>query len=380
MTLACARAFLGTAILAVATAAGPGAAEAKGFKVLYSFAGGPGDGANPTHALLRDKDGNLYGTTDFGGTSGYGTVFKLAPDGTESILLNFDGADGGGNPLGGLYMDKKGALYGSTVIGGTNGGGVIFKLSHGKETEYPLYHLTGTEPMGSLIAGANGVLYGTAWNDGLDYAGTVTELELKSGLVRPLYFFTNYNDGFRPLDGLIADKHGILYGTTSEGGTSENGTVFKCTPMGIETDLYNFTGGSDGGDPAGALVSDSGGNLYGTTNLGGANSSGVVFKLAPDGTETVLHDFAGGKDGANPAAGLVRDAKGNLYGTTQFGGHDNAGVVFRLAPNGKETILEAFKGSASPDGALIDDGQGHLFGTTLTGGTSNNGMVFEIDE
>ncbi len=196
-----------------------------------------------------------------------------------------------------------------------------------------------------------------------------------------LHSFTGgSSDGAFPFAGLIADSAGNLYGTTQGGGASNNGVVFKLAPGGTETVLHSFTGGSDGSNPLFAgLIADGAGNLYGTTEFGGGTGCGgpgcgVVFKLTPTGSSyTVLHSFAGGSgDGANPYAGLIIDSAGNLYGTTEFGGGPGCGVVFKLAPGGTETVLHTFTGSpndgAFPTAGLFADSGGNLYGTTAGGG------------
>jgi uncharacterized repeat protein (TIGR03803 family) len=173
--------------------------------------------------------------------------------------------------------------------------------------------------------------------------------------------------------------------------------VFKLSPGGTETVLYSFKGGSDGSGPAAGLIADSSGNLYGTTYLGGAFASGcngifadlgcgVVFKLSPGGTETVLHTFTGGSDGGVPSGGLIADSSGNLYGTTSRGGASGrspsgSGVVFKLSPSGTETVLYSLKGGSDgsgPAAGLIADSSGNLYGTTSGGGASGNGTVFKL--
>jgi uncharacterized repeat protein (TIGR03803 family) len=186
-------------------------------------------------------------------------------------------------------------------------------------------------------------------------------------------------DGARPAATLIADPAGSLFGTTYAGGVSGYGTVFKLDKTGL-TVLHSFTGGADGGTLLGSLVRDSAGNLYGTTESGGAGGLGTVFKLDATGTETVLHSFAGGSDGANPHAGLIRDAAGNLYGTTKFGGPSGDGVVFKVDKSG-ERVLHSFTGTdgAKPAAALIQDSAGNLYGTTSFGGAAGAGTVFKLD-
>jgi uncharacterized repeat protein (TIGR03803 family) len=196
-----------------------------------------------------------------------------------------------------------------------------------------------------------------------------------------LYSF-NYSDGAIPYAGLIADASGNLYGTTESGGASSNGTVFQVTPTGSETVLYSFTG-TDGAIPLAGLIADASGNLYGTTSSGGANGGGTVFKLTPTQsgpwTENVLYSF-NYSDGAIPYAGLIADASGNLYGTTESGGASNNGTVFQVTPTGSETVLYSFSSSdgADPDAGLIADASGNLYGTTIFGGANDLGTVFKL--
>jgi uncharacterized repeat protein (TIGR03803 family) len=200
----------------------------------------------------------------------------------------------------------------------------------------------GRSPVAGLIFDASGNLYGTTLGGGANEKGTVFKLS-PSGSETVLYSFTGGSDGGAPYAGLIFDSSGNLYGTTSDGGnpadcdSSGCGTVFKLTPSGSETVLHSFTGGSDGGDPYAGLIFDASGNVYGTTESG--FSSGTVFKVTPSGSETVLHKFAGGSDGGNPGAGLIADASGNLYGTTGDGGADGYGTVFKVTPSGSERDL-----------------------------------------
>ncbi len=311
-------------------------------------------GGGPAAGLIADGKGNLYGTTEFGGAANDGVVFRLSPGGTETALHTFTGGNDGSGPSG-LIADSSGNLYGTTTYGGafrcgdefSQQCGVVFKLS----------------PSGTLT-----VLHSFMFLGG---------------------------DGNSPFAGLIADGSGNLYGTTLDGGASASmfqlgcGTVFKVTPGGTETVLHSFTGGpSDGANPRAGLIADSSGNLYGTTEFGGASGPGcavgvgcgVVFKLSPGGTETVLHSFTGGSDGGGPAAGLIADSSGNLYGTTGGGGASNAGVVFKLSPGGTETVLYSFKGGSDGSGpsGVITDSSGNLYGTTAFGGASGQGVVFKL--
>jgi uncharacterized repeat protein (TIGR03803 family) len=427
-----------------------GSATASSTKILHVF-----DWATyPQANLVRDAAGNLYGTTFDGGGSGCnfglgcGIVWKLAhnPDGTRTyrILHVFKGADGA-NPYGGLIFDAAGNLYGTTEFGGANGWGVVFKLKpncDGTWTERVLYSFTGGagNPLSGVIFDTAGNLYGTTLSGGDSGWGAVFKLAHSpdgTWTESVLHSFTGGGDGdgAYPEAGLVFDGAGNLYGTTVYGGSAFSdcpwgyasygcGTVFKLkrNPDGTWTYSvpYSFLGGANGGFPQAGLVFDGAGNLYGTgtpyntgvplsppEGSGGScapgatfGACGVVFKLAPnsDGTwtESVLHIFTGGADGADPYAGLTLHA-GNLYGTTIFGGciacdptGIGYGVVFKLTPTSSgwgETVLHAFLGyGRNPVAGVNFDPAGNLYGTTSNGityATAGNairtyGLVFEI--
>jgi uncharacterized repeat protein (TIGR03803 family) len=390
-------------------------------KALYSFKGGS-DGAQPSGGLIADRQGNLYGATEEGGTGtgcyggvGCGTLFEIAHNDGETMLYSFPGGNKGAGPSSPLLMDSAGNLYG--IAGGgagtncTGGCGVVFKLAPDK-TETILYTFQGGSdgqyPQGSLIADANGNLYGLTLTGG-NYngsecaqagCGTVFEVQ-PNGSKITLYAFQGGADGAYPQGGPIADASGNLYGTTYGGGGSACegggcGTVFKLTPGGKESVLYSFKGGTDGETPRADVVADSAGNLYGTTYLGGSGSAGTVFKVTPAGTETVLYSFKGGKDGANPEAGLVMDGSGNLYGTTWYGGShgckqnkvgNGCGTVFELTPAGEESVLRKFSDfhqardrGVFPAAALLLGKKGLVYGTTTAGGADNVGVVFSVNK
>jgi uncharacterized repeat protein (TIGR03803 family) len=372
------------AMVAVLGSAGASASE----KVLHSFQGG-NDGRMPNGSLIADGSGNLYGVT-FKGGSGGGVVFKLAPNGAETVLYDFPPGGGqGAIPNGPLLADNAGNLYG-TACCGSDQAGVIFKLTAGG-TESVLYNFTGGSdgeyPQGGVIADANGNLYGTAEGGGSDGCGTVFELQTNGQLI-VLHAFQG-EDGCQPRGTLMTDGSGNLYGTTADGGNMEGcggsgcGTVFKVAPGGTETVLYAFTG-SDGDTPFGGVIADGAGNLYGTTVFGGTMGVGTIFELMPDGTETVLHSFhLSGGDGADPEAGLIMDKSGNLYGTTSDGGgycKEGCGTAFKLTPGGTESILYTFRpGHGShPTAALLAGKNGLLYGTTTHGGGDGYGVVFSI--
>jgi uncharacterized repeat protein (TIGR03803 family) len=259
--------------------------------VLYRFAGGS-DGAYPIGQLVFDPSGDIYGTTfDYLQFGSLGTVFELTPSGggwTKSNVHRFDGSDGQ-YPTAGLIFDQSGNLYGTTYYGGTHGYGAVYQLT----------------PSGS------------GWTENL------------------LYSFQNGNDGADVAAGLTFDNSGNLYGATSAGGSGGGGTVFELTSSGghwTPNVIYSFAGS---GGPASSLVMDTAGNLYGTTVQDGAYRAGNVFKLTSSGggwTYTDLYDFTGGSDGANPFGGVTLDANGNLYGTTESGGANGAGVIWEITP------------------------------------------------
>jgi len=361
---------------------------APSFVVLHSFDGA--DGGSPYAGLLRDSAGNLYGTTAhygsggcFFGTSGCGTVFKLSPTGTETVLHSFAGSPDGGNSVAGLVQDAAGNLYGTTLAGGSSSGecryrdgcGVVFKLSPtGTETVLHTFSggYDGDEPYAGLLRDPAGNLYGTTRFGGATSTclppigcGVVFELiRCNSGYdFKVLYTFTGGTDGLQPVAGLVRDAAGNLYGTNVA-------AVFKLSPGGTFTVLHSLE--RTGGEPVSGLILDAAGNLYGTTAGGGASGLGAVFKLSPTGAETVLYNFTGGADGGSPRCDyLIRDGSGNLYGTTYFGGAFHFGVVFKVSPSGTETVLYSFTGGADgrqPQAGLIQDPAGNLYGTTAFGG------------
>ena len=377
--------LLSTALATVAllTVLAASTATAQTFTSLYSFTGSP-DGAEPYAGVIMDKSGALYGTTYTGG-SGSGTVYTFAK-GTETLLYTFTGGADGGGPFAALVMDSKGNLYGTTVAGGS-GYGTVFAVNPTTKKETVLYTFTGGAdgalPFSGLLLDAKGNLYGTTEDGGSGY-GTVYKVNIKTKKETVLYSFAGGTDGELPLYGnLIADSKGNLYGTTVAGGSTGNGTVWEVSPKGKEKILYNFcpvTGCADGtGVFEQSLAMDPSGNLYGTTEEGGASGTGTVFKLNPKtGKEKVLYSFTNGADGGFPSSGLVRDSKGNLYGTTQIGGTGD-GVVFEVTGT-KETVLHSFDGTdgSNPFTSPLIDEKGTLYGTTYLGGASGDGTIYSL--
>lgn len=361
-------------------------AQAASYQVLYSFGASSTDGANPNAGLIMDAGGNLYGTTEFGGAHNQGTVFKLSSSGVLKVLHSFVGKKDGAEPFGGLISDTHGNLYGTAAGGGKKNSGTVFRLSP-KGKLKALHNFTGSPkdgafPDDAVLQDAAGNLFGTTSAGGADNFGTVFELPRK-GKSRLLYSFTgSSDDGAQPVAGLIQDAQGNLYGTTAGNGSDKLGTIFEWSSSGTFMLLHSFVGSpSDGETPDGGLIRDAGGNFYGTTHSGGANSLGTVFELTSGGTLMLLHSFAGTADGAGPAAGVIMDGSGNLYGTTAGGGSNELGTVFELPSGGMPIVLHNFAGlgdGANPEAGVIMDGAGNFYGTTLNGGAHGFGTVFKL--
>jgi uncharacterized repeat protein (TIGR03803 family) len=389
------------------------------------------DGVFPTSGLVQDAAGNLYGTAVNGGIftvvcsgGGCGTVFKIDTSNKFSVLYSFcsvTNCTDGVNPQAGLILDSSGNLYGTTSGGGANGGGTVFKLdTTGVETV--LYSFCsvalcadGSTPLASVIQDASGNLYGTTYVGGANGGGVVFKID-STGQETVLYNFCSVvknqacADGQWPEAGLILDAAGNLYGTTMGGGSRHIvnglgwGTVFKLDTAGHETVLYNFcsvANCTDGSVPTAALIQDSAGNFYGTTSGGGANTTadlgaggGTVFKLDTANHETVLHSFcstANCADGESPAGGLIEDSAGNLYGTTVNGGTSTSsclggscGTVFKIDSTGVQTVIWNFCSISNctdgeyPWAGLIEDASGNLYSTTQGGGLTGGGTVFRL--
>ncbi|NKF23725.1 choice-of-anchor tandem repeat GloVer-containing protein [Solimonas marina] len=311
------------------------------YRQLYSFKGQP-DGDTPSGRLALDSHGNLLGTTAYGGAASGGTIFKIAPQGAESIAYSF-----GADAAGGLY------------------------------------------PKG-LVTGRDGVLYGTTQQDeDPNTNGTVFSFDPDAQMLRDLWEFSSSdNDGAFPSPDLTEDAEGVLYGTTYAGGSSGKGVVYRLVPQGgqrVEQVLHSFSGADgDGQNPVGGLVLDLAGNLYGVTQNGGAGQQGMIFKIEADGTLIDVHDFGADGDGGQPLAGLVAGADGKLYGTTLRGGQFDDGTVYRFDPqrNTEDVVLSfdpATVGSA-PYGGLLVDEAGNLFGTASNdSGANQRGAVFMIE-
>jgi uncharacterized repeat protein (TIGR03803 family) len=378
------------------------------FKTLVNFDGSNGE--EPFfESLVQGKNGNLFGTTEYGGKSGCyyqecGAVFMATLNGTlyHLTFCAQPNCTDGANPLAGLILGNDGNFYGTTAFGGEpdcagdNGCGTVFKID-------PEGHLTtlhvfdnhdGYAPYAPLTLGVDGNLYGTTEGGGTDGQGEVFTMDL-NGKLTTLHSF-ELIEGSEPMDGLLLANDGNFYGTARDGGTHGWGSVFKITQQGKLTIIHNFCirrGCPDGSTPTSGLIQANDGSLYGTTSAGGDSACssgwgcGTVFRITPDGQFTTFHVFVQGTDGSDPG-GLIQATDGNLYGVTAGGidGPCNCGTIYRLTLDGTLATLYAFDGAegSAPLGSLFQHTNGVLYGTTYQGGSFSCeghgcGTVFSFD-
>jgi uncharacterized repeat protein (TIGR03803 family) len=373
------------------------ASPAQTFTTLSSF--DYNNGLLPLGTLVQGFDGNLYGTTESGGIppgqQGDGTVFRITPSGAITSLYTFcitGNCPDGDSPFAGLVQAKTGDFYGTTYRGGpfshackADGCGTIFKITpSGTWTRLHSFVLTdGSQPLGGLVQGIDGNLYGTTYIGGVckfsTGCGTIFKIT-PAGVLTTLYNFcaqTKCSDGQTPESALVQGIDGDFYGTTAFGGIlactyqgnpETCGTIFKITSTGVLTTLYRFSN-TDGSVPLAGLVLGNDGNFYGTTSEGGANNVGTIFKITRAGKLTVLHSFDS-SDGADPVAGLVQATDGNFYGVTYSGGANNYGTLFEITSTGTFSTLHSFDATdgQTPYGGLIQGTDGNIYGTTSLGG------------
>jgi uncharacterized repeat protein (TIGR03803 family) len=379
---------------------------------IHSFEGGTGagDAANPQAPLIQGNDGAFYGTALNGGANNTGALFKVANDGAESVLYSFSPLTSGTNPDGAypqaaLLQTSDGTLYGTASAGGPSGWGTLFNFSPSASLS-TLYAFTGNAgdgatPDSALTQDTLGNLLGTTRYGGINGSGNNgfgTAFSFKPTGLAYLTSFAGKN-GAQPLGALVQDAAGNSYGVCSTGGANGNGNLFKISATGVLSTLYDFSAlnasahNSDGANPVAGLVLGADGNLYGTTERGGANGTGTVFKVSVKGKLTTLHVFSGVKgsantnpDGANPVAALVQGSElgtsGNFYGTTSFGGSHGYGTLFQVTSSGKLTTLHSFTSlgeGAQPSAALLQGTDGNFYGTTSIGGAVGEGTVFSLD-
>jgi uncharacterized repeat protein (TIGR03803 family) len=380
----------GSAVLAAGLALVPtlaGADDPYTQTVLHAFSFSNGDGAAPAAGLLKGSDGNFYGTTFNGGRHGFGTVFRLKPDGAYRVLYRFDPATDGSNPFASLIQGRDGLLYGSCAQGGgsDNSAGTLFSLSTGGS--FSLLHRfegpDGKYPTGRLLQAADGKFYGTTL-----YAGSSSGNVFRAtaqGAVTTLKQFSG-SAGTGPFEaGLVQAADGSFYGTTSGGGSAGKGSVFRIAPDGSYSTLYSFSG-TDGSNP-GQLSLGRNGRLLGSTSFGGSSNLGTVFSLSTTGVLSTLHSFSEA-DGPYPNGGVVEDADGNLYGNTSGYEvsfyHSTAvpGTVYRIAASGQFDVLHRFDhpdvDGNSPRGSLLLTDNGEIYGATEAGGPEDAGLIYKL--
>ena len=342
-------------------------------------------GVHPEAGLTPGPDGNFYGTTRDGGSNNVGTIFRVTPNGVLTSLFSFNNTNGSA-PQGALALGPDGNFYGTTSLGGTLRSGTVFRFStNGVLTTLASFNGTnGANPQCQLVMDASGNFYGTAPEQGANLAGTVFRVTT-NGVLTALVSFNNDN-GASPEDGLTAGTDGNFYGTTANGGGKDLGTVFKVTPGGVLTTIFSFSD-TNGASPLGGLVQGNDGNLYGTTGFGGTNSGfGTIFKVTPGGVLTTLFNF-NFTDGDEPSSKLIFGPDGSLYGTTGAGGltggnpdDTGLGTVFRITTNVVFTPLVLFQGTngSNPQAPLALGPDGNLYGTTTKGGSGGGGTIFRI--
>ena len=371
-------AWLSTVLVGIVIMMAVSAASAQTFTSLVELNGS--DGSNPYYmSLVQARDGNLYGTTQSGGSAFAGSVFRLTTAGTLTTLYNFcslASCTDGAFPAGGLVLGTDGNLYGTTVEGGTSNFGTFFKITTAG-TLTTLHSFISTDaawPYSALVQAPDGSFWGTSFEGGTFNGGTVYKVTA-AGIVTTLYNFcteSRCTDGADPESALLRASDGNYYGVTPFGGASNLGTVFKVTQAGIFTKLHDFAP-SDGAQPWGALIQN-GSAFYGTSAAGGSSSAclggcGTIFKVTSTGTVTTIHNFIL-SDGASPVAGLIQGTDGNFYGTTLFGGTSSDGNIFKSTVTGTVTSLHSFVGTDGdmPYGGLVQHTNGTFYGMTTYGG------------
>lgn len=388
-TLVCA---LGTALLAGAAPDFAAAQAPQGrYTQLHAFTAA--EGSSFTGRLLALPDGRLVGTAPAGGEFGRGTIVVLKRGAAAArVLHSFSGKPADGDkPVAGLVVGPDGQLWGTTQYGGRGNAGTIFRVGPGGRLH--IVHMFGRDvgggsgPVTSLTLASDGFLYGTTYGGGPSGRGTVFRLEA-DGSVTTLWAMGPGEA--RALQGrLMQGSDGLLYGTSSFGGANERGTVFSLATDGSARRILHSFSGADGWDGAGGVIEAGDGLLYGTTSLGGAFDLGAAFRLARDGSGfTLLHSFTRSRDdGWGPFGELIETSPGVFVGTTALGGRFDAGTVFQMLAGGEVTLLHTFTGRPKPDGkvdgsapfaTLTPLGTETLLGVTQSGGVNGAGTVFKL--
>ena len=347
------------------------------FSIIKAFADW---GKNPNGDLLQSTDGNFYGMTTYGGTYTYGSIFKVTAAGVITVLHQLNYATDGANPYGELITGADGNFYGMTSVGGTNGYGTIFKITP-TGTFTVIKHLIsadGTNPRGHLVIGADGNFYGATYSGGANGYGTIFKMTT-TGTLTVLHSLSSAADGANCYGSLVKGTDNNFYGTTNGGGTSGQGTIFKITPAGVYTVLRQMNSSTDGGHSQSDLIQATDGNFYSMAQSGGTNNLGTIFKISSTGTFTLLRSLAS-VDGSGPYGSLLQGTDGNFYGMTSGGGANSGGTVFKITPTGTLTVLHSLLSTAdgsSPRGSLAKGTDGNYYGMTYIGGSNFFGTLFK---
>ncbi|MBD0258160.1 MAG: putative Ig domain-containing protein, partial [Cytophagales bacterium] len=341
------------------------------------------DGSAPAGSLVQATDGNFYGMTSAAGQANSGTIFRITPAGIFTVLRHLTRATDGGTPAGNLTMGNDGLLYGMTNTGGANGFGTLFRISTGGAFAVQRSFAAATDgrnPYGSLTKSPDGSFYGMNYGGGLYNQGTVFKY-VPGGSFTVLHNFRQSTDGCYPRGNLAFGNDGHLYGMTTIGGTSNQGTVFRLTLGKVYTVLKHFKTIADGGYPWGSLTKATDGSFYGMTTSSGSTTSGIIFRMTAAGGFTLMKPLTAATDGGNPTGNLVRGGDGNFYGMTSTGGNNLFGTIFRITPANGFTVLVHLNGAThgnAPQESLVQGGDNAFYGTTSTGGKFNYGTVFRI--
>ena len=383
--------FLKTSLLVVAaTLLCAAFSPAQTVSTVYNFVGGKTSGEFPWYVtLVQGTNGSLYGTTYNGGAKGFGTVFSVTTSGTQSLVYSFaGGTKDGANPTGGLTLGTDGNFYGTTQQGGTWSQGTIFKMTTaGVETILHNFYTTndGAFPWGPPIEGSDGNFYGTASGGGNKGNGLVYKIT-STGTYTTIFEFDE-TDGFAPIAPPVQGVDGYLYIPVSEGGGENCGSIVQLTTAGVLNNTYSFPceSGNGGSFPIGPLVQAANGNFYSTTQDGGAYGAGTIYQVTTGLDVTTLYSFGGTvTDGTQPGAGLLLATDGNYYGSTSDGGTYGDGILFNTTTAGAYEDLYSFNNSAnlmqdSPLAPPVQATNGILYGVTEYGGTKNDGTVYSLN-
>ncbi len=346
------------------------------YKVLHAFVNAT-EGSTPVAGFVKYTDGLLYALTSEGGYLGGGTAFKMDTTGSVTVVANFNGAAAGNAPFETMIKGSDSAYYGTTSGGGAYGFGSIFKICGGVTTTLHSFNKNteGGTPKGSLLLAKDGLLYGTTTEGGSNGYGTIFKITL-AGNYSVLRQLNPATDGGAPQAALTQGTDSLLYGTTSNGGASNGGTIFKISTAGTFTVLRHLKYDTDGSNPEGNLVQGTDGNFYGLTSV-----NAHFFKVSSNGTFTLLHTFISSSEGNTPLGGLILHTDGNFYATNSSAGLYGYGTIVKITPAGTVTVIKQLNpipDGRTPKGNLLATTDGNMYGLTSAGGTNNLGTIFKI--